>query len=130
MQGVSQPACWHSSELVFESSRFYQRFPQVDLLSELELKLLGGARINTGAFTHETPVQWLLSRRGVDGGVELVKSGRGRSFGRQPPPHHVDKSKSLMPASRLVGVLGKSAKRLAPGACDRNELDTVLPDIG
>lgn len=86
MQGVSQPACWHSSELVFESSRFYQRFPQVDLLSELELKLLGGARINTGAFTHETPVQWLLSRRGVDGGVELVKSGRGRSFGRQPPP--------------------------------------------
>ena len=29
-------------------------------------------------------------------------------------PHHVDKSKSLIPASKLVGVFGKSAKRLEP----------------
>ena len=62
--------------------------------------------------------------------LSLSRAAAGVPLGANPPPHHVDNSKSLMPASRLVGVLGKSAKRLAPGACDRNELDTVLPDIG
>ena len=61
--------------------------------------------------------------------LSLSRAAAGVPLGAKTP-HHVDKSKSLMPASRLVGVLGKSAKRLAPGACDRNELDTVLPDIG
>ena len=45
--------------------------------------------------------------------LSLSRMAMGVPLGAKTP-HQVDKSKSLMPAYKLVGVLGNSAKRLAP----------------